>query len=137
MVLTPPSKMKRYHGYNRCFLRRKDAAYARHPRTISSGPLLWRPQPLHLLVAGINESPPCLLLLAAACVCLRVACRPLLLSLEFVRIISERGVRFRKEVQLLKAEEEAKRKMEGADARRKEHRRGIVRKANDANSKVC
>ncbi|CAB1096330.1 unnamed protein product [Ectocarpus sp. CCAP 1310/34] len=47
-----------------------------------------------------------------------------------------RGVRFRKEEQLLKAEEEAKRKMEGADARRKEHRRGIVRKANDANSKV-
>ena len=26
--------------------------------------------------------------------------------------------------------------MEGADARRQEHRRGIVRKANDANSKV-
>lgn len=47
-----------------------------------------------------------------------------------------RGVRFRKEEQLLKAEEEAKRRMEGADARRKEHRRGIVRKANDANSKV-
>ncbi|CAM9839959.1 unnamed protein product [Ectocarpus sp. 6 AP-2014] len=47
-----------------------------------------------------------------------------------------RGVRFRKEEQLLKAEEDAKRKMEGADARRKEHRRGIVRKANDANSKV-
>lgn len=45
-------------------------------------------------------------------------------------------MRFRKEEQLLKAEEEAKRKMEGADARRKEHRRGIVRKANDANSKV-
>lgn len=48
----------------------------------------------------------------------------------------KRGVRFRKEEQLLKAEEEAKRRMEGADARRKEHRRGIVRKANDANSKV-
>ena len=45
-------------------------------------------------------------------------------------------MRFRKEEQLLKAEEEAKRRMEGADARRKEHRRGIVRKANDANSKV-
>ena len=48
----------------------------------------------------------------------------------------QRGVRFRKEEQLLKAEEDAKRRMEGADARRKEHRRGIVRKANDANSKV-
>eukprot|EP00752_Nemacystus_decipiens_P012178 g10796.t1 len=47
-----------------------------------------------------------------------------------------RGVRFRKEEQLLKAEEEVKRRMEEADARRKEHRRGIVRKANDANSKV-
>lgn len=49
---------------------------------------------------------------------------------------TKRGVRFRKEEQLLRAEEEARRKMEGADARRKEHRRGIVRKANDANSKV-
>lgn len=47
-----------------------------------------------------------------------------------------RGVRFRKEEQLLRAEEEARRRMERADARRKEHRRGIVRKANDANSKV-
>jgi len=48
----------------------------------------------------------------------------------------KRGVRFRKEEQLLKAEEDAKRRMEGADARRKEHRKGIVRKANEANSKV-
>ncbi|CAM9159445.1 unnamed protein product, partial [Sphacelaria rigidula] len=46
------------------------------------------------------------------------------------------GVRFRKEEQILKAEEEARRKMEGADLRRQEHRRGIVRKASDANSKV-
>lgn len=63
------------------------------------------------------------------------------LSLLYLVIVScpgenKRGVRFRKEEQLLKAEEEAKRRMEGADARRKEHRRGIVRKANDANSKV-
>ena len=60
--------------------------------------------------------------------------RPLFVALAV--FFARRGVRFRKEEQLLKAEEEVKRKMEGADARRKEHRRGIVRKANDANSKV-